>query len=174
MTANRSIFAFIKSPLTLLFVGGMVAGLGGMALYGLQTSKYASQCIAPTSYYVIEDDNNATLARGIYRSYRDGLFSGHTTYIGSISHFKDGKRDGLPKAVNREVRYDVNVSGKRIHLTVTSQHRKLGGQTADKDVTDYIFPQIKPGEVATSTVYLLDDKVLASGTETVARIACMN
>ncbi|MGM8430229.1 hypothetical protein [Enterobacter cloacae] len=173
MTANRSIFAFIKSPLTLLFVGGMVAGLGGMALYGFQTSPYASHCVAPTSYYVIEDDNNATLARGIYRSYRDGLFSGHTTYIGTISHFKDGKRDGLPKAVNREVRYDVDVSGKRVHLTVTSQHRKLGGQTTDKDVTDYIFPQIKPGEVATSTVYLLDNKVLASGTETVARIACM-
>ncbi|MGN7789861.1 hypothetical protein [Enterobacter sp. 22452] len=174
MTANRSIFAFIKSPLTLLFLGGMVAGLGGMALYGFKTSAYASQCIAPTSYYVIEDDNNATLARGIYRSYRDGLFKGHTTYIGSISHFKDGKRDGLPKHVNREVRYDVDVSGKRIHLTVTSQHRKLGGQTTDQDVTDYIFPQINPGEVTTSTVYLLDDKVLASGTETVARIACMN
>ncbi|HDR2784022.1 TPA: hypothetical protein QCJ60_003359 [Enterobacter sichuanensis] len=174
MIANRSIFAFIKSPLTLLFVGGMVVGLGGMALYGLKTSTFASQCIAPTSYYVIEDDNNATLARGIYRSYRDGLFSGHTTYIGTISHFKDGKRDGLPKAVNREVRYDVELSGKRIHLTVTSQHRKLGGQTTDQDVTDYIFPQIKPGEVATSTIYLLDDKVLASGTETVARIACMH
>lgn len=174
MTANRSIFAFIKSPPTLLFVGGMVAGLGGMALYGLQTTKYASQCIAPTSYYVIEDDNNATLARGIYRSYRDGLFNGHTTYIGSISHFKDGKRDGVPKAVNREVRYNVDMSGKRLHLTVTSQHRKLGGQTTDKDVTDYIFPQIKPGEIVTSTVYLLDGKVLASGTETVARIACMN
>ena len=106
----------------------MVVGLGGMALYGFQTSPYASQCIAPTSYYVIEDDNNATLARGIYRSYRDGLFSGHTTYIGTISHFRDGKRDGLPKAVNREVRYDVELSGKRIHLTVTSQHRKLGGR----------------------------------------------
>lgn len=174
MAANRSIFAFIKSPLALLFLGGMVVGLGGMALYGFQTSPYASQCIAPTSYYVIEDDNNATLARGIYRSYRDGLFSGHTTYIGTISHFRDGKRDGLPKAVNREVRYDVELSGKRIHLTVTSQHRKLGGQAPDQDVTDYIFPQIKPGEVATSTAYLLDDKVLASGTETVARIACMN
>ncbi|WP_262814775.1 hypothetical protein [Enterobacter bugandensis] len=128
----------------------------------------------PISYYVIKDDYNATLARGIYRSCRDGLFSGHTTYIGSISHFKDGKRDGLPKAVNREVRYDVELSGKRIHLTATSQHRKLGDQTADQDVTDYIFPQIKPGEVATSTVYLLDDKVLSSGMETVARIACMN
>ncbi|MCQ4444177.1 hypothetical protein NOX22_06175 [Enterobacter cloacae] len=174
MTANRSIFAMIKSPRVLLFLGGMVAGIGGMALYAFSTSPYKSVCIAPTSYYTIEDDNNATLARGIYRSYRDGLFSGHTTYIGSISHFKDGKRDGLPKAVNREVRYDVGMSGKRIHLTVTSQHRKLGGQTADEDVAEYIFPQINPGEMATSTVYLLDDKVLASGTETVARIACMN
>lgn len=47
MTANRSIFAFIKSPLTLLFMGWMVAGLGGMALNGFQISKYASQCIPP-------------------------------------------------------------------------------------------------------------------------------
>ena len=41
MTANRSIFAFIKSPLTLLFLVGMVAGLGGMALYGFKTTAYA-------------------------------------------------------------------------------------------------------------------------------------
>lgn len=87
MTANHFIFAFIKSSLTLLFMGGMVAGLGGMVLYGFGTSKHASQCIAPTSYYVIED-NSTTLTRGIYRSYRDVLFRGHTTYIGSISHFK--------------------------------------------------------------------------------------
>ncbi|HFT8658733.1 TPA: hypothetical protein ACGSTA_004383 [Enterobacter cloacae] len=72
------------------------------------------------------------------------------------------------------MRYDVELSGKRIHLIAPSQHRKPGGQTADQDVTDFIFPQIKPGEVATSTVYLLDDKVLASGMETVARIARMN
>jgi len=174
MTANRSIFTIIKSPIALLFLGGVIIGTGAMALYGFYTSPYKAVCIAPTSYYIIEDDNNATLARGIYRSYRDGLFNGHTTYIGSISHFKDGKLDGLPKAVNREVRYNINMSGKRLHLTVTSQHRKLGGQSSDEDVTDYIFPQIKPGEEATSTVYLLDDKVLASGTETVARIACMN
>lgn len=174
MTANRSIFAIIKSPIALLFLGGVIIGTGAMALYGLYTSPYKTVCIAPSSYYIIEDDNNATLVRGIYRSYRDGLFNGHTTYIGSISNFKDGKRDGLPKAINREVRYNVEISGKRIHMTVTSQHRKLGGESSDEDVTNYIFPQIKPGEGVTTTVYLLDDKVLASGTDTVARIACIN
>ncbi|WP_148242062.1 hypothetical protein [Enterobacter asburiae] len=174
MTANRSIFAIIKSPLTLLFIGGLAVGLGGIALYDFSTAPHKKVCVAPTSYYTIEDDNNATLTRGIYRSYRDGLFNGHTTYIGGISHFKDGILAGRPTSVNREVRYDVDFSGKRVHLNVTSQHRKLGDQSTDQDVRDYIFPQIAPGEVATSTLYLLDDKVLASGTETVARIACMN
>ncbi|MEO3991885.1 hypothetical protein [Pseudocitrobacter cyperus] len=174
MTANRSIFAIIKSPLTLLFLGGMAIGLGGMAFYAFSTSPYKAVCIAPTSYYTIVDDNNATLARGIYRSYRDDMFNGHSTYIGSISHFKDGKLEGRPTAVNREVRFGVDFSGKRIQLTVESQHRKLGDQSSDRDIRDYIFPQILPGEVATSTLYLLDNRVLASGTETVARIACTN
>lgn len=174
MTVNRSIFASTKLPFALLFAGGVIVGLGGMALYTLHKTPYQSMCVAPTSYYTIEDDDNATLARGIYRSYRDSPFTGHSTYIGSISHFKDGKISGRPTPVNREVRYDVDFAGKRVHLTMTSHHRKLGDQSNDKEISDYIFPQIIPGEVATSTVYMLDNTMLASGTETVARIACTN
>lgn len=174
MTANRSIFASTKLMLALLFVVSMVVGLGGMVLYNVYQSPYKSVCVAPTSYYTIEDDNNATLVRGIYRSYRDSLFNGHSTYIGSISHFKDGKQEGRPTVVNREVRFGVEVDGKRLHLTVTSQHRKLGDQSSDKEVMDYVYPHIVPGDIATSTTYLLDKTVLASGTESVARIACTN
>ncbi|MEI9537340.1 hypothetical protein V5081_08340 [Enterobacter cancerogenus] len=174
MTANRSIFASTKFRLALLFMASTIVGVGGIALYGFYHSPFRSVCVAPTSYYTIEDDNNATLARGIYRSYRDDLFNGHSTYIGSISHFKDGKLEGFPTIVNREVRFGVDIDGKRLHLTVTSQHRKLGDQSSDHDVTDYVYPHIKPGEMATSTIYLLDNTVLASGTETVARIACTN
>lgn len=174
MTANRSIFAIIKSPFTLLFLGGVVLGLGGMVLYGVYASPWPTTCVAPLSYYSIEDDNNATLARGIYRSYRDDLFNGHSTYIGTISRYKDGRLAARPTAVNREVRYGLGISGKRIQMTVTSQQRKLGDQSSDRDVKDYIFPQIEPGQVETSTAYLLDNKILASGSETVARIACIN
>lgn len=172
MTANRSIFVSTKFRLAVLLLGGVIVGLGGMAAYSFYHLPYQSVCIAPTSYYSIEDDNNVTLARGIYRSYRDGAFSGHSTYIGSISHFKDGVRDGLPATVNREVRFDVEMEGKRIHMTVTSHHRKLGDQSQDSDIRDYIYPQIAPGEVGTSTLYWLDNTVLATGTESVARIVC--
>ncbi|ELN9420534.1 MULTISPECIES: hypothetical protein [Enterobacter cloacae complex] len=174
MTVNRSIFASTKFRLALLFTAGALVGLGGKVFYGIYYSPFKSTCVAPTSYYTIEDANNATLVRGIYRSYRDSLFSGHTTYIGSLSHFKEGKLAGRPTAIHREVRFDTDVEGKRIHLTVTSQHRKLGDQSSDREVKDYVYPHIDRGEVATSTIYMLDNKVLASGTESVARIACTN
>lgn len=174
MTANRSIFASTKFRLALLFMVSLIVGFGGKVYYGYYHLPYKSMCIAPTSYYNIEDQNNATLVRGIYRSYRDSLFSGHTTYIGSISHFKDGRIAKQPTAVHREVRFNTEVEGKRVHLTVTSQHRKLGDQSSDQEVKDYVYPQIGQGEVATSTLYLLDGKVLASGTESVARIVCTN
>jgi hypothetical protein len=174
MTANRSFFASTNLWLALLFTFSLLAGFGGMVFYSFYHLPYKSACVAPTSFYAIEDKDNATLARGIYRSYRDDLFSGHTTYIGSLSRFVDGKLTGRPTPIHREVRFDSEIEGKRIHLTVTSQHRKLGDQSTDREVKDYIYPQIGKGEVGTSTIYLLDNKVLASGTESVARIVCTN
>ena len=115
-----------------------------------------------------------TLARGIYRSYRDGLHEGHTTYIGNIRHFQDGKRVGQASPVQRSVNYTMSFSGNLLHLTMLSHARRLGDQSNEKEVTDYIFPQLKSGETSTSSLYLLENSILASGTEMVVRIACTN
>ena len=73
MTVNRSIFIFIKRP-QILFAGGLMTGLALTIGYTIATSPLKQTCFAPpASFYTIKDENNVTLARGIYRSYRDGL-----------------------------------------------------------------------------------------------------
>ena len=173
MTVNRSIFIFIKRQ-QILFAGGLMTGLALTIGYTIATSPLRQTCFAPASFYTIKDENNVTLARGIYRSYRDGLHEGHTTYIGNIRHFQDGKRVGQASPVQRSVNYTMSFSGNLLHLTMLSHARRLGDQSNEKEVTDYIFPQLKSGETSTSSLYLLENSILASGTETVVRIACTN
>lgn len=174
MTVSRSIFAFIKSPLTLLFVAGFIVAFIGSAIYAWFRTPLASQCISPVSFYAIKDDENVTLTRGIYRTFREGLNEGRITFTGSISHFSDEKPLSPPIPVQREVQFEGAFSGNLLHMTVTGHHRRLGDQSNDKDVTDNIFPQIKNGETGSTSLYLLDGKVLATGTETVARVACID
>lgn len=173
MTVNRSIFAFIKSSWTLVFVGGFIAAFAGVVLYSLYTTPLKSQCVMPTSTYAIKDDNNVVLARGIYRTYRAGLNKGRVPYTGSISHFEDGKLTAPPSPVQREVRFDGGFTDDLLFMTVTDHHRRLGDQSSDNDVQDYIFPQINKGATSTTSMYLLDGKVIATGTEITARYVCI-
>lgn len=174
MTVNRTIFAFIKSPLVLLFIGGFILAIGGTALRTWYVSPLKEQCTFPVSYFYIHSDSDVTLTRGIYRTFRDGLNRGHMTFIGNISHFN---KEGLlkqPTPVNRELRFSAEVNNNQFELTVISHSRRLSDLSTDKEVQDYVFPHIQPGSVSTSSLYLLDGKVLAAGTETVPRSACIN
>jgi hypothetical protein len=96
------------------------------------------------------------------------------TFIGSIVHFDDAKKPGPPVPVQREVTFEAGFSGNLLHMVVTGHHRRLGDQSTDQDVKDFVFPQISNGDTSNAFLYLLDGKVLATGTETVPRVACIN
>jgi hypothetical protein len=174
MTVNRSIFGFIKSPALWLFIGGFMLAFLGFLAKAVYTTPLKSQCVSPVSFYVITDDDNVTLTRGVYRSYRDGMNQGRITFIGSISRFIDAKLQAPPMPVQREVQFRGSFSGNLLRMTITGHHRRLGDRSDDKEVTENIFPQINQGETGNTSLYLLDGKVLATGTETVARVACIN
>ena len=174
MSVNRSTFAFIKSPLTLLFIGGFIVAFGAFVLRSVYNTPLKSQCVAPVSFYAIRDDSHAVVTRGIYRTFRDGINKGRITFIGSIAHYGGTRPETPPVPVQREVRFEGSFTGNLLHMTVTGHNRRLGDQSTDRDVQDYVFPQIGQGDTGTTSLYLLDGKVLATGTETVPRVACIN
>lgn len=171
MAVNHSTFAFVNLKAAMVFVLGAFMALGVMFLKEWYASPLREGCAMPISYYDLRDDE-VTLTRGIYRNYRDGLSRGHVTYEGNITQFQGDKRVATPEPVNREVRYDASIAGNTISMTVTGHNRRLGDKSSDANVTDYVFPLIKPGEKGTSWLYLLEGKALATGTETVPRMVC--
>jgi hypothetical protein len=174
MTVNRFIFAFIKSPLTWLFLGGFIVAFGAYAVHSVYNTPLKSQCVAPVSFYAIRDDNHAVVTRGVYRTYRAGLHQGRITFIGSIAHYGGTKEPEPPTPVQREVTFTGSFSGNLLNMVVTGHNRRLGDQSSDRDVQDFVFPQIGNGDTSSTSLYLLDNKVLATGTETVPRVACIN
>ena len=174
MSAKHSIFTLIKSPLVPIFIVGFILVPGAMLLREIYASPIKSGCSFPFSYYDIKGDQDITLTRGIFRTYRDGLDSGHLTFVGNLSHFKEGELTAPPVSLHRELHFTSKAQGSNIYMTVESQARRLGDQSTDQQVKDYVFPQISPGEVGSVTLYLLQGKVLSTGTETVARTVCVN
>jgi hypothetical protein len=174
MTVNRSIFGLIKSPWVLVFFSGFIAAFGGYLAYSIYSVPLKSQCVMPVSLYSITDDHNAVVTRGVYRTFRAGLNKGRVTFIGSISRYEDGKLSGKATPVQREILFDGSFSGNVLSTTVTGHHRRLGDQSSDSDVRTYIFPEIKNRDTGTTSLYLLDGKVVATGPETVPRFACIN
>ncbi|WP_343552940.1 hypothetical protein [Pantoea sp.] len=114
------------------------------------------------------------MTRGVYLAYRDGLNKGHMTFIGNISHYNQQGLIAPPTPVNRELRFTGEAHDNQFEMTVVSQSRRLSDLSTDQEVKDYVFPHIDPGSVSSSAFYLLEGKVLAAGTETVARSACVN
>lgn len=174
MTANRSILEFIKSPATQLFLCGFIVALGGCMLYAIKTTPLKLRCVIDSSYYDIRRDGNVTLTRGVYNTYRDGFNKGHITFIGSIARFNKSGTFTPPVPIHREVSFSALINRNLIQMKVTGHSRRLGDESSDQDITDYVFPQIKMGDTYTTAVYKLDDKVLASGTENVPRSLCNN
>ncbi|HBZ14802.1 hypothetical protein ACIP6T_08140 [Pantoea sp. NPDC088449] len=174
MTVNRSILKFINLPMLLLFIGGFAAAIGGFVIHTMYTSPLKSQCVMPVSFYDIKQGKDVALLRGSYRSYRDSISRGHVTFVGSLSRFSDGQRVGQPVTVNRELRFEGSITHNLLQMTITGHNRRIGDQSSDDDVSTYVFPALHNGESGTTSLYLLDGKVMATGVETVARIACMN
>ena len=174
MSAKHSISAFIKSPLVPIFIIGFALVLGVMLVREWIASPVKMECSYPFSYYDIKSDQDVTLTRGIFRTYRDGISSGHLTFIGSLSHFSEGELTAPPVPLNRELHFALSIQGSNVHMTVKSHGRRLGDQSNDQQVKNYVFPQISGGEVGSSTLYLLQGKVLSTGTETVARTVCVD
>ncbi|TKV07862.1 hypothetical protein FDX19_16805 [Citrobacter sp. wls619] len=174
MTVNRSIFTSTKSKSAFLLIGGIVVGFGLVALYTLSRTPVKSKCVVPMSFYAIKAENDITLTRGVYRTYRDSLTTGHTTFNGNIREFKNDVLVGKPSPVHRSVNYKMEFSGSMLNMTVLNHTRRLGDSSSDQEVMDYVFPQLSYGESTSTTLYLLENRALASGTEIIARVVCTN
>lgn len=174
MTVNRSIFAFIKSPTTLFFSGGFIVALAGCIFYVLYTTPVKWQCTIENSFYDIRKDSDVTLTRGVYHTYREGLNTGHITFIGSIKRFNKNEMTSPPIPVHRESSFTATPYHNLIQMKVTGHGRRLGDQSSDKDVQNYVLPQITPGGIYTTALYLFNGKTLGSGTESVPRSVCNN
>ncbi|WP_435952270.1 hypothetical protein [Dryocola sp. BD626] len=170
---NRTILDTIKSPLILFFLGGIAVSLACVFIKEMVVYPMTATCVAPVSYYAIDEDK-WTLTRGVYRFYREGISEGRTVYIGTISHFKGDLPSESPIPVLREVRFTGVFDNNTMRTTITSQGRRLGDQSSDEDVKKYVFPHLVPGEVSTSSLYLLEGKVLATGTEATPRVLCLD
>lgn len=171
---NRTILDTIKSPATLLFIGGFAVAV--LAFFIKETVFYPlkATCISPVSFYSIDHDDNWALTRGVYRTYREGLSEGRIVYIGTLTHFQKDIPKEYPIPILREVRFEGALKGNLLRITVTGQNRRLGDQSSDEQVIKYVFPHIAAGDVYTSALYSLDGKAVATGTEAAPRVMCIN
>lgn len=171
---NRTILDTIKSPATLLFIGGFAVAMLAFLIKETVFYPLKATCISPVSYYSIDDDENWALARGVYRTYREGLSEGRIVYIGTLTHFEKDTPKAYPIPILREVRFDGALKGNLLRITVTGQNRRLGDQSSEEQVINYVFPHINIGDVYTTALYLLDGKAIASGSEAAPRVMCIN
>lgn len=171
---SRIILPNVKSS-TLLWSGGsfllvlLFFWVKEVMFYPLKNT-----CVAPESYYSIDDNNHWTVARGVYHSYREGLSEVRIVYNGTIQHYTSGMPSMRAVTVLREVIIEGHLRQNRLHSTVLEQSRKLGDQSSDQQVLQYVFPHIKPGEKSTTWIYLLNGLAIATGSETTPRTVCVN
>lgn len=173
MRASPSIFASIKSPWLWLFVGGFVLAFSGVIGRWLATSAQQSQCRFPLAFYDIKSEREWVLTQGIYRSYHNGFSEGHLTYLGTLSRFMDGQLIAPATPIHRAVWFNGEFNHNLLKITVTHHSRGLGDKSRDEDVQKYVFPHWQAGDVSVIALYLFNGRVLASGTESVARNVCI-
>lgn len=171
---SRTLLNTAKSTTTLLFCAGFLLTTIGFLMKESVIYPLQAICVAPQAYVEIDDRDNWTMARGIYRFYREGLTQARIVYTGTISHYVNGNAPAHPIAVLREVTVEKALSGNSLRSTVLEQSRLLGDQSSNADVVNYIFPHIVAGKSHISWLYLLNGVALASGTETTPRTLCIN
>ncbi|MBS0882966.1 hypothetical protein JK231_20475 [Pantoea sp. JGM49] len=173
MHASRSIFASIKSPQLWLFIGCFVLAFSAVIGRWLTTTTQQSQCLFPLAFYDIKSEREWVLTQGIYRSYRDGFSQGHLSYLGTLSRFEDGQLTAPITPIHRAVWFNGEFNHNLLKITVTQHSRGLGDKSRDEDVQKYVFPHLQAGDVSVIAMYLFNGRVLASGTESVARNVCI-
>lgn len=138
------------------------------------TNPLKDTCITPVSYYAIDGDDDWTVARGVYRNYREGLSRGRAVYVGTITHYQNNEAAGKPIPVLREVQYKGEIMNNLVRLTATGNSRRIGDHSSTEDVTKYVFPYIATGTTSTFSLYLLNGEAMATGTEATPRSLCVN
>ncbi|ORM70423.1 hypothetical protein [Pantoea rwandensis] len=173
MPVNPTISALIKlPPLGLFFCGVLLALISVFGRWWVITSQYA-QCSFPLTFYDIKSEREWILIKGVYRSYRDGVHSGHMSYLGTLSHFVEGERIAPITPIHRAVWFSGLSHHNLLKLYVTHHSRGLGDRSSDDVVQEYVFPHLRVGDVSVIALFLLNGKVLATGTESVMRNICI-
>ncbi len=172
MRVSPIISVFTKYPLIWLFICSFILAKGMSLGKGwLFLSQYA-QCRFPLTFYDIKNEREVVLTKGIYRVYHDGFNHVHTSYIGTLSRFADGVRIAPVINVHRVISFEGNLHYNQLEMTAKNISRGLGDNSHDNDVREYVFPFIKLGDASIIGLYLLNGKVLASGTENAPRNIC--
>ncbi|MDI9220561.1 hypothetical protein QMZ30_06565 [Pantoea sp. EA-12] len=173
MRANPTTFVSIKLTLLWLFIISFFLALTSIVGGWWYTSSQQIQCGFPMAFYDIKSEREVVVTKGVYRSYRDGFNQGHTSYLGTLSRFVDGELIAPVTNIHRALWFETQFHHNLLKIKVTHLSRGLGDRSHDDDVEDYVFPYIQPGDVSMIGLYMLDGKVLASGTENVARNICI-
>ncbi|WP_187497748.1 hypothetical protein [Erwinia aphidicola] len=171
---SRTISPNAKSSIVLWFTGSFLLIVLLFGVKALLAYPVRNTCVAPVSYYSIDDKNHWTAVRGVYHSYREGLTQVRIVYNGTVQHFTSGMPSAPSVTVLREVIIDMRLRQNRLHSKVIEQSRKLGDMSSDQQVLQYVFPHIKPGENSTTWLYMLNGLILATGTEATPRTVCIN
>lgn len=173
MGVNPTISGLIKFPLSALFLSGFLLALTIIIGRWWLISSQQAQCSFPLAFYDIKNQQEVVLTQGIYRSYRDGFYHGHTSYIGTLSRFIDGVPIAPVTHINRAIWFEHKFHYNLLKIKATHLSRGLGDKSHDDDVRDYVFPHIQLGDISVIGLYLLNGKVLASGTENTPRNICI-
>ncbi len=171
---NRTISDIIKSPTAWLFCAGFIAVTVAFAVKEAVDYPLNSTCVSPLSYYTIANDDDWTLARGVYRTYRESLHEWRMVYVGTINYHNADTPINHSVYVLREVRFEGSIKNNILRSTITGTNRRLGDQSSNEEVGKYVLPDINPGASNSNMLFLINGVAVATGAEATPRSLCIN
>lgn len=171
MDANRS---FLKPTKWLIATGVIAFAIPLLVLFATLRSQplMAGECAAPFTFVEYFRNGEKTVANGEYALYTGTGKPNRTTYTGAIIYYDaQGEKKRIVR-VNREIAWDVSFRHDQIISKITHNGRRMGDNSSDAEVMQYIFPNYHPDETIHATLFQLGGSVLATGPHNVPRILC--
>ncbi|PKH26680.1 hypothetical protein CIG19_02480 [Enterobacterales bacterium CwR94] len=134
----------------------------------------AATCRSNFELFEIAPQGSVVAVAGEYAIFPEGMFhlKGRTTYAGTIEFRNAAGLVTKQMPVSREMEWKLSIRDNKLHWVLVSASKRLGDHSDDALVKQLIFPISEPGEVNNSTLFLLEDKVMAAGPESVPRMLC--
>lgn len=174
MNAARMFFGRISPSVYIItaYLSFFIAGFIFTIFLREQNVFTNVSCFSRLRFYEIHLDNSWLEARGVYHHLSVSGSEGKTGYVGMI--FYHDQMGVLTKTVkvNREIGWRLTWEKSRLKSEVTFNHKRLGDLSDNQIIEKYIFPINQVGQNSHDSVFILNDKVMASGPEDIPRILC--